>query len=193
MDYGHSLDTARSGYVTISVPLPTGHSETITLKVGIEDVKCEGCKNHACVRLDDMRIVQVGECPDCALDNEFRYSYGIFIANDSPGVITTSIDSFVSNCDKFVLSPHLWLDMFVRDELGKLLRREHEQTNMNGSIETLFEEICSSEESVRSPKLASLVRRRIDVVEGISALRLDEDDSDYEGDQRQIKRAKRCR
>lgn len=141
-----------SKYVSTMVPLNTGQSKHVILKVCDNSV-CNNCRTNACVTLSDGKSVCVGECADCALSNMFSNSLGYMIPKD------TTIDEFVKNESKYTLSPSVWLSAYLDNCLtSNILRNNHDETKIARCMEILID----LQDCLTSNKLNSRVRRQID-------------------------------
>ena len=116
MKYSHNHS---SKYVSVMVPLNTGQSKQIMLKI-CDRTLCYYCQINACVNMPDGKRVCVGECADCALSNWFSNSYGYLIP---PNIC---MDEFLKNESKYTLTPTTWLSAYLDNSLTmQILRKYH--------------------------------------------------------------------
>lgn len=184
-----------SKYVSVMVPLNTGQSKQIMLKI-CDKTLCYYCQTNACVNMPDGKRVCVGECADCALSNWFSNSYGYLIPSN------ICMDEFLKNESKYTLTPTTWLSAYLDNSLtAQILRKNHEETEITRAMEILInlqdcltsnkfdkytklnndkEELSPhstptlSSLQIASPKLIGRVRKQIDIVEDMAELRIDE-------------------
>lgn len=193
MKYSHNHG---SKYVSVMVPLNTGQSKQIMLKI-CDKTLCYYCQTNACVNMPDGKRVCVGECADCALSNWFSNSYGYLIPSN------ICMDEFLKNESKYTLTPTTWLSAYLDNSLTRqILRKYHDEIEITRSMEILInlqdcltsnkldkynklnnndkEELSPhstptlSSLQIASPKLIGRVRKQIDIVEDMADLRIDE-------------------
>lgn len=192
MKYSHNCG---SKYVSVMVPLNTGQSKQIMLKICDKSLCCY-CQTNACVIMPDGKRVCVGECADCALSNWFSNSYGYLIPSN------ICMDEFLKNESKYTLTPTTWLSAYLDNSLTtQILYKYHEETEITRAMEILInlhdcltsnklnkytklnndkEELSPhstptlSSLQIASPKLIGRVRKQIDIVEDMAELRIDE-------------------
>lgn len=144
----------KTQFVSVMVPLITGQSKNVIMQVTpyVESL-CEGCKEHGCVIMPSGERCIVTECPDCALDNLFRNSYGYVIKGE------VSLDELIRNEAKYALTPTVWLTSYVNGELDEyILRREHDESSVLTAMELLIDDSSprSDQEEIASPTLGPL-------------------------------------
>lgn len=193
------MNMTSSKYVSVMVPLNTGQSKQIMLKI-CDKTLCYYCQTNACVNMPDGKRVCVGECADCALSNWFSNSYGYLIPSN------ICMDEFLKNESKYILTPTTWLSAYLDNSLTtQILHKNHEETEITRAMEILInlqdcltsnnyikritnscngnydkEELSPhstptlSSLQIASPKLIGRVRKQIDIVEDMAELRIDE-------------------
>jgi hypothetical protein len=141
-----------SKYISTMVPLNTGQSKHVILKVCDNSI-CYYCQTNACVTLSDGKCVCVGECADCALSNMFSNSLGYMIPKH------TTLDEFVKNENKYVLTPSVWLSAYLDNRLtSNIIHKTYDESKISRCMEILIE----MQDGLTSNKLISRVRRQID-------------------------------
>lgn len=144
----------KSQFVSVMVPLITGQSKNVVMQVTpYDETLCEGCQEHGCVIMPSGERCIATECPDCALDNLFRNSYGYIIKGK------VSLDELIRDEAKYALTPTVWLTSYMNGELNtNILRREHDECNVLAAMELLIDDSSprGEQEEIASPTLGSL-------------------------------------
>lgn len=170
MKYSHNCG---SKYVSVMVPLNTGQSKQIMLKICDKTICCY-CQTNACVNMLDGTRVYVGECADCALSTGFANSFGCIIPPN------TTLDEFLKNESKYIILPSVWLKAYLDDSLTHyLLNRTHGEAELAKAMEMMLDfqdclttntyEDCLTIDAdlsslqIASPKLVGRVRRHMDM------------------------------